>query len=129
MSKQKGYSLLELMMALALAGMLMSMATVHYRQHTVRVHRVEASMALLELSMRLESYHADYQTYEGVPSSALLGMMSDVSYTVVVDYASASTYQLRAVPLREDPPCGQFLLNERGVKAVTGWAGLGVCWP
>lgn len=57
------FSLIELMVALAIATIIAVFAVPSYRDHLVRAHIPEATSGLLLTAMRLEQYYQDHRSY------------------------------------------------------------------
>ena len=61
--RRRGVTLLELLVALALAGILAGLAYPTYRGHLVRAHRIEAIEALLAIAAAQERFHFQHGRY------------------------------------------------------------------
>ncbi|MTV39349.1 type IV pilin protein [Duganella radicis] len=61
--KRAGFSLIELLVVLVIAGVLMALVVPAYQQHVVRTRRGEARSALLTLMMQQERFHTQHNSY------------------------------------------------------------------
>lgn len=61
--RRSGFSLIELLVALVIAGLLMALAMPAYQQHVVRTRRSETQSALLALMMQQERFHTQHNRY------------------------------------------------------------------
>lgn len=70
MKHSRGFSLIELLIALAIAGILFGIAFPAYNDYVVRSHRADAHGALLDISARQERFMAQNNTYTTELSAA-----------------------------------------------------------
>ncbi len=134
-----GFSLIELLIAVAIVGILAGIAYPGYARHVERTHRAAARAALLEASHFMERYYAANGTYADaslpplmtqVPQGAAPGQ---ARYTLSVASASATGYALEARPAQAER-CGTLGLDARGVQSATAAAEAGAtvtveeCW-
>lgn len=123
---QTGFTLIELMITVAIIAILAAIALPSYKNYIVKSHRTEAQAAMLSLAQYLESkYNASfsYPAVASIPESLTKpGNVSDY-YTISVSIANASqTYTITAAPItskQNDTQCGTLTLNEQGVKTPT----------
>ncbi|MFO1502193.1 MAG: type IV pilin protein [Steroidobacteraceae bacterium] len=64
-ARARGFTLLEMLIALAIAALLATLAWPGYRQLMHRTQRVEARLALLKLQYLQERHFADHHAYAG----------------------------------------------------------------
>ena len=62
---QRGFSLMELMIALAIFGILAAIAVPGYQEHVRKTRRTEAHTALTTLATLQERFFSDYGSYTG----------------------------------------------------------------
>ena len=61
----RGFSLIELMIVVAVVAILSAVAIPSYRDYTIRAQLIEATNALSDTRVRMEQFYADNRTYGG----------------------------------------------------------------
>ena len=120
---QRGFTLIEISLVLALVCMLGAFAYPVYQQHVITTRRLEAAATLSRLSAALEQYYVENGSYEGATLEGL-------HFTELADYQLSlrinrgNEYVLRAKPYglqaERDSVCGVLSLNEKMEKFVSG---------
>ena len=130
--KNKGFTLVELMIVVAIIGILAMVAYPAYTSAVKKANRADAIDSLLSLAGRMEEYYMNNDTYVGATVNAAgtgtvgSNKTSENLYTMSITSATAFAYTLTATPKTADPECGNLILNSLGQKtASTGSAG---CW-
>jgi type IV pilus assembly protein PilE len=130
--RQAGFTLLELMIVVAIVAVLAMIAVPAYRQYILRGHRTDATKALQELAAREEDYYFSNNIYTNSLSN--LGSSSSAAgeyYTVSIPSASSTDYTLQATvqgTQAQDTSCTSFRLTRAGVQSSGGTATSDVCW-
>ncbi len=141
MKKQSGVSLLELMIVVAIIGILSAFAFPAYQQQVRDTRRAECSGSLTALGNAMERFFTVNSTYLGAADSgANTGAPAvftttcpsdggDATYNMTIQAATGSTYTLQATPIgpQADDKCGSLTLSNTGRKDVTGQTS-GVTW-
>jgi type IV pilus assembly protein PilE len=126
LSRGRGYTLIEIMIVVAVIAILASVALPAYNNTLVRSNRAAAQSYLLDLANREELYLLDARTYT-TSVSTLLSVPAGVSpyYTVTISVPSETTianaYKITAAPIttsmqRND---GTLTIDQDGVKSGT----------
>jgi len=141
--RSRGVTLLELLIAVALVGILATIAYPSYVDVVVRNNRGVAKSALSELTSRQESYFVQNQQYAsvitdlGYPSSPTglrnNGGLIDLDdanadkggmiYRLQVTSNSPVAYRVEAVPTGiqdNDSECGTLFITQTGQRGATG---------
>ncbi|WP_010598931.1 type IV pilin protein [Rickettsiella massiliensis] len=120
-TKQAGFSLIELLIVLAIAGVLWAVAYPVYSTAILKVRRTEAKITLLNLVTQMERYYWHSHSYADA-SLKKLGVTNKTEhhYYTLSLIASAHHYELIAVPNFKDKACSKFSLNELGEKKSMG---------
>lgn len=148
-SRALGWTLSELLIALALAAMLSLLSVQAYQQQILKSRRALAVQALSELASRQDALHLRTRRY-AANLPALLGPSYDALYLDTQGRQSiqpdertvfrlsvapdASGYRLEAEALNQqaaDAACQRWSLDARGLRAAQGSARdpLRDCWP
>ena len=137
-SKQQGFTLIELMIVIAIVGILAAVALPSYRSYVVRSARVAAQTELMELASLQEKIFLNSNSYafsvtaayDGTATGGLgrtNGLTKDSRYTLalvnscatqVASSAVAQTFVLAAVPVAGGPQAGDgnLCISESGTK-------------
>lgn len=135
---QRGFTLVELMITVAIVGILAAIAYPSYRNQVVRSTRTEAKVPLEQRALALEKCFTRYMAYNsGNCAAAQAGanmMTSDGHYQLGIANLTATTFRVTATPLgpqaQADLECAIFSIDQDGRRAVTGTSTLNParCW-
>lgn len=133
MSRQKAFTLIELMIVVAIIGILAAIAYPSYMQQMIKTRRATASACLVELAQYMERYYTTSMSYTGaaVPATSCqtnLASYYDFSFKVAV---TATTFSLQAVPAGAqagDARCGTLGIDHLGNRTITGTGTVAECW-
>jgi type IV pilus assembly protein PilE len=108
-SAVQGFTLVELMIVIAIVGILAAIAVPAYREHVVKTNRSDAMAVLQGFAQAMERHYAQNNTYAGAavgpadtgtpanysPKSPIEGA---ARYDLTIEAADATGYTLRAAP-------------------------------
>jgi type IV pilus assembly protein PilE len=120
-----GFTLIELMIALAVVAVTMSFAVASYRGHVLRSYRTEAAHALLAAAAEEEKFHLAHGRYgerlDGTPGGdppalPIASATPHARYLLAVEHADAARFRVIATPAEghADPLCARFSIDESG---------------
>jgi type IV pilus assembly protein PilE len=128
-----GFTLIELMITLAIVAILVSIAYPSYQEHLRKGRRAAAQSFMLELASRQQQYLLDARAYAvgpGALTTLNLAAPADVTrfYAVAVTPdapESPPVYSIVATPIggSTQSPDGVLTLNHLGAKTRGGTAG------
>jgi type IV pilus assembly protein PilE len=127
----RGFTLIELMIAVAVIAILASIAYPSYVEHVRKSHRANAQAMMMEDVQFLERYFTTNSTYVGaVIPRTQEPENGTANYTLSTPTLTATTYVVQAAPTGtfSDPTCGTLTINQAGVKAKSGTGTLAECW-
>ncbi len=131
--KAKGFSLIELMIVVAIVGIISAIAYPNYTEYVTKSKRTAATSCLMEYAQYMEQYRASKMSYGGSDHSddfddIGLGCETenglDSHYQFAPNAAfSATTYTIKATPIgaqaSADTSCGTLSINHLGVKSAS----------
>ncbi|MCU0976322.1 MAG: type IV pilin protein [Steroidobacteraceae bacterium] len=132
-TRQRGITLMELLIVIVIIGLLASIAWPSYRQQVVRSNRTDAKVALEQSRQGLERCFTRFNSYAD-GTGCELEFPFDVAsgnYTISVE-RDATTFTLTATPqggqAAQDAECANFTLDERGQRGISGTGDAQRCW-
>lgn len=122
----RGFTLIELMIAIAILAIIMGIAIPSYTQYVLKSGRADAKGVLMQSAQTLERCFTRYSAYDN--DSCALGQGSEVTsengkYLMTVTRVTPNQFDLTAVPQdgqANDTECGNFTLNHQGLKGAKG---------
>lgn len=111
-----GFTLIELMIALALIAILATIAYPLYQDQVNKAKRSDAKAALLQAQMAQEKYRTNNPAYAGDLITLNISNMSPEGYySITIVSADASSYVITATNLLSaDAACNVFAINQDG---------------
>jgi len=134
-----GFTLLELMIVVAIIGIIAAIAYPSYQRHVASTYRATATGCMTELAQAMERQFSANMAYPGaLPNRSCMteGNMG-ARYAFQLGNgngnggANATTYRIDAVPQglqAETDACGTLSLDQAGVRGVDGPATVDDCW-
>lgn len=125
MSRQKGFTLIELMITVAIVGILVAIAYPSYLDFIRSAKRADAKADLVELAQWMErqfTVNGTYLVSGAAPALPFVKSPSDgteTAYSLSVS-AARSTYTLTATPSgsQADDTCGTMTVTQTGAKTA-----------
>jgi type IV pilus assembly protein PilE len=128
-----GFTIIELMIAVAIVGILVTIAFPSYQEHMRKTRRSAAQSFMMDVASRQQAYLIDARSYAGGAGALAalnLAVPGDVSryYTVTVDPAAPTvppSYTIAATPIAGSvqAPDGVLTLDHQGSKTRNGQPG------
>lgn len=120
---QSGFTLIELMIAVVVIGILAAIAYPRYTGYVEQARRTDGHAGLMEAAQQLERCYTVQSSYSGC---SFRSESPDGHYEITAGDGgpAASTYTLTATPkgAQANDSCGNLTLDNRGARTPDG------CW-
>jgi type IV pilus assembly protein PilE len=126
-NKMRGFTLIELMIVMALIGIIIAFGYPAYRDQVMKARRSDGMAALLELADRMERHYSDVGTYKQSDDSDttvtdVFPSFSSDYYTLSIDSQDNISFTVSAARKGSQlkDKCGTFTLTSQGEQSVSG---------
>lgn len=136
----KGFTLIELMITVAVVAILAAIAYPSYLNQVMETRRSIAAVCLTEVSQFMERFYTTNLRYNTTTGGAAvvipnLQCRTDIAAHYTISFSgspTATAYTVQAVPqgaqATRDTRCGTLTLNHAGAKTRSGTGTVTECW-
>lgn len=134
MKRGRGFTLVELLVVIAVIGILSAIAVPQYSDYVIRSKIAEATATLSEHRVRMEQYFQDNRTYVGACAAGTVAPTPTGRYfTYACSALTTTTYTVTATGVATQGMNGfVYTINQANARATTGvptgWATNTNCW-
>lgn len=114
-----GYSLFELLLVMAIIGVLLSIAYPSYQHHLLKTHRHEAQIQLMEIASQLEDYYQANNSYRNANLDSFAIKLSHYYDFELLD-STDDYYRITASPkdIQTRDDCGVLSIDQLGKQTT-----------
>lgn len=134
----KGFTLVELMIVVAIIGVLTAIAVPNYNEYMRKTYRAEAKAVMSDLAQKEERFFTATGGYQLItntasdngttwPNYAGGSSFANRRYTIGVSQTTTADFTITATPVVSDPECGVLTFTSAGVRSASGTLG-NACW-
>ena len=133
--KMLGMTLIELMIVIAILGIIVAFGYPSYQEQVRKARRAEGMASLLELADRMERHYSDVGAYTKADGSDItvndvFPSFSSDYYTLSIDSQDNVSFTVSSAPkgTQLKDKCKTFTLTSQGVKSVSASGMQDQCW-
>ena len=133
-NRMRGFTLIEVMITVAIVGVLAAIALPSYSDYIQRSKIIDGTTKLGDFRSKMEKFFMDNRTYQNVAACGVTPIASPADYFTIGCVApTATTYTITATGVPANGMSNLFIytVTETGAKASSGPAGWGPgvgCW-
>lgn len=137
--RSRGFTLIEILIVVAIIGILAGFAWPAWQRYVTRVNRTEAGTCLEQSAQFMERFYTLNMRYDqdtggtavALPASGCGNELSG-KYTIAIGSSTSNTYTLTATPqgrqASQDSDCGTLSLDNTGLHTVSGGTPANKCF-
>ena len=135
-----GFTLIEVMIVLAIVAILASVALPSYQSYVVRTQRATAATCLADAAQFMERVYATNLRYDlnngtatTLPATQCRNDLAS-RYTIALDAGALQqrSFSVSATPLgaqaAADAACATLAIDQTGTKSISGSSSVAACW-
>ena len=130
---QRGFTLLEVMITVAIVGILAAIALPSYNDYILRSKIIDGTMALGDFRTQMEKYFLDNRTYQDAGGNCGIADKTVDNFTISCLSGAATTYTVTATGIAAKGMPAAFVYtvdqaNQKTSAGPSGWSGSKTCW-
>ena len=128
---QNGFTLIELMITIAIISIIVATAWPEYERHKTKNRRTDGINAITRAAQELQQCHTDIGGYTQKTTNAPCTYTTGSNkgfYTISTVSISVDAFKIKATPSITDDECSTFTLTHLGQKEFSGSATAKRCW-
>jgi type IV pilus assembly protein PilE len=128
---ERGFTLVELMIAVGVIGILTALALPSFFESLRKSRRAEAVSRVAQVQQAQERWRANNNIYATLAQLGIPATVTGGRYTVGVSNVSATGYAVTATALEADPLCTSLKIESNGPQLIytsTGSGAADYCW-
>ena len=133
-TRPNGFTLIEVMIVVAIIGILAAIAVPQYAEHVTRSKVTEATSTLGTLRFKMEQFFQDNRTYDSVTAPCKVVPAPEAKYFTYTCTLTATTYLIEANGVTSEKMGGfKYTIDQKNAKtsvmtAPSTWTGSATCW-
>jgi len=136
MKSAKGFTLIEIMIVVAIMSIIAAVALPQYKQYVIRGNRTAAQAFMFDIASREKQYLLDARSYVAGDNTGSASILSGLTitipkevytnYTLAVTVTATPTFTITATPITgtQQASDGYLTLDDTGAKC---WSTNGAC--